>query len=223
MTFGRASFKGQSIAIHCKELRARLSGTVTDVDFPALVEDKFSVEDFARAVHKYFLPLYKAEPGGAFGFLTGGFSAGQASPELWQIMITESDDEVEQLCPSGETGIFHQGMTDAITRLVDGAGQGLGGALTALAVPADQAEPAAEEIRRMLSVPWAWQGMPLGETIDLARFLVDTTINFVRFTPGDASVGGPIEIAALTKHEGFKWVQRKHYYPPELNPTEDVI
>jgi hypothetical protein len=30
---------------------------------------------------------------------------------------------------------------------------------------------------------------------------------------------GPIEIAAITKHEGFKWIERRHFYPPELNPA----
>jgi hypothetical protein len=30
-------------------------------------------------------------------------------------------------------------------------------------------------------------------------------------------VGGPIEIAAITKHEGFRWIQRKHFYPAGLN------
>jgi len=82
---------------------------------------------------------------------------------------------VTQLLPPGEIGIFHQGMTDAIARLVDGASQGLGEALTHLGVPEKDAEPAAEAVRGMLTVPMAWQGMPLGETIDLARFLVDTT------------------------------------------------
>lgn len=112
-------------------------------------------------------------------------------------------------------------MTDAITRLVDGAGQGLGQALAAMQVDPSEAERVADQARQMLSIPLAWQGMPLGEAIDLARsWFSDTTINFVRFSPGHAMVGGPIEIAAVTKHEGFKWVQRKHYYQQDLNPME---
>jgi hypothetical protein len=47
---------------------------------------------------------------------------------------------------------------------------------------------------------------------------VDTAIQFSRFMPGPQTVGGPIEIAAISKHEGFKWVQRKHYYTRDLNP-----
>lgn len=220
MTFGRATFGGRSVATHAKDLRGALSG-----EAPGSVEldrDGFEVQHIAEAVQAHFRPLYDAEPGGVLGFLVGGVSASEQSPEMWQVLIDEGGDEVTQLMPPGESGILHQGMTDALTRLIDGGGQDLGTALTRLGVPQDDSEPAADQIRSMLSVPWAWSGMPLGETIDLARFLVDTTINFVRFSPGDAMVGGPIEVAAVTKHEGFKWVQRKHYYPAELNPTKDV-
>jgi hypothetical protein len=62
--------------------------------------------------------------------------------------------------------------------------------------------------------------MPIQDAIDLAHFLVDATIQFVRFSPGSPTVGGPIEIATITKHEGFKWVARKHYFESRLNPQE---
>ena len=32
-------------------------------------------------------------------------------------------------------------------------------------------------------------------------------------------IGGSIDIAVITKHEGFKWIQRKHYYDKDLNLT----
>ncbi len=51
-----------------------------------------------------------------------------------------------------------------------------------------------------------------------ADFLVHMTKMFSRFGPGAPSVGGPTEIAAITKHEGFKWIKRKHYYEQRLNP-----
>ena len=65
------------------------------------------------------------------------------------------------------------------------------------------------------------EAMPIQDAVDLARFLVQTTIGFVKFSVGRAkTVGGPIEIAAITKHEGFKWIERRHFYPPELNASD---
>ena len=54
------------------------------------------------------------------------------------------------------------------------------------------------------------EAMPIRDAVDLARFLVETTIGFVKFSVArPKTVGGPIAIAAITKHEGFQWVQRQ--------------
>jgi hypothetical protein len=59
--------------------------------------------------------------------------------------------------------------------------------------------------------------MPIQDAIDLAEFLVYSAVMYSRFTPGAQMVGGMVEIAAITKHEGFKWINRKHYYDKKLN------
>src|ERR1019366_5438271 len=61
---------------------------------------------------------------------------------------------------------------------------------------------------------------PIQDAIELARFMVETTKGFIRFAINRPKVvGGATEIVAITKHEGFKWVQRKLFYPQELNPV----
>jgi hypothetical protein len=60
--------------------------------------------------------------------------------------------------------------------------------------------------------------MPLQDAIDLADYLVDLSIKYSRFMPGSPTVGGPVECAAISKHEGFRWIKRKHYYDQRLNP-----
>lgn len=73
-------------------------------------------------------------------------------------------------------------------------------------------------IASALTVPMIISAMPIQDAIDLADFLVTLTKMFSRFSPGAPSVGGPTEIAAITKHEGFKWIKRKHYFDQKLNP-----
>jgi hypothetical protein len=51
--------------------------------------------------------------------------------------------------------------------------------------------------------------MRIRDVVDLARFLVGTTIGFVKFPARPKTVGGSIAIAAITKHKGFQWVQRQ--------------
>jgi len=32
------------------------------------------------------------------------------------------------------------------------------------------------------------------------------------------TVGGPIDVAVISKGDGFVWIKRKHYFRSELNP-----
>ena len=75
--------------------------------------------------------------------------------------------------------------------------------------------------RQQVETPLVHSSMPVQDAIDLADFLVDVTKRYFAFLPGANVVGGDTEIATVTKHEGFKWIKRKHYYPGHLNPKGD--
>ncbi|MBA4384811.1 MAG: hypothetical protein C0410_08750 [Anaerolinea sp.] len=61
-----------------------------------------------------------------------------------------------------------------------------------------------------------FQTMPLQDAVDLAVFLVQLTINCQKFSNGTVSFpgqfptcGGKIDVAVITKSQGFQWLQRK--------------
>ena len=39
-----------------------------------------------------------------------------------------------------------------------------------------------------------------------------------RVTRPSASVSRPIDVAVISKNDGFIWIKRKHYFDPKLNP-----
>jgi hypothetical protein len=45
------------------------------------------------------------------------------------------------------------------------------------------------------------------------------SVSYVPF-PGADTIGGDIDICVVTKHVGFSWVRRKHYFNTALNPAE---
>lgn len=51
--------------------------------------------------------------------------------------------------------------------------------------------------------------MTLPDAIDYARFLVQTTSDYHRFADAVPLVGGPTEVALITKWIGFRWIERK--------------
>lgn len=59
--------------------------------------------------------------------------------------------------------------------------------------------------------------MPKPELARMAEALVNLTSIKRRVSRGVETVGGPIDVAVISRAEGFVWVSRKHYFPPELN------
>lgn len=57
---------------------------------------------------------------------------------------------------------------------------------------------------------------------ELAESLVNITSLKRKFTSSDSSdesVGGPVDVAIITKGDGFIWMKRKHYFEISNNPT----
>lgn len=54
---------------------------------------------------------------------------------------------------------------------------------------------------------------------EMAESLVSITSLRRKFTSNaaDESVGGPVDVAVITKGDGFVWIKRKHYFSLELN------
>jgi hypothetical protein len=60
--------------------------------------------------------------------------------------------------------------------------------------------------------------LPKEELADMAYSLVNLT-SFKRKVSMDAeTVGGPIDVAVISKKDGFIWIKRKHYFNKDLNP-----
>jgi hypothetical protein len=60
--------------------------------------------------------------------------------------------------------------------------------------------------------------LPVDEMAELAETLIMLESLKEKVTKPTASVGGPIDVAVITKGDGFIWIKRKHYFDPKLNP-----
>lgn len=60
--------------------------------------------------------------------------------------------------------------------------------------------------------------LPKDELAGMAESLVNLTKFKRRISKQQETVGGPIDVAVITKGDGFVWTKRKHYFEPELNP-----
>ena len=59
--------------------------------------------------------------------------------------------------------------------------------------------------------------LPKEDLASTAEALVGLTSLWQRVTPGSETVGGPIDVAVISKGDGLVWIKRKHYFDPALN------
>jgi hypothetical protein len=72
-------------------------------------------------------------------------------------------------------------------------------------------EQHAYPLRRVL------QSLPLDEMASLAETLISLQSLKEKVTKPSETVGGPIDVAVITKSEGLVWIKRKHFFDPALN------
>lgn len=232
MTWGLGNIGPASIATLTKDMRRLFHGTGADADWKLDPAD-YDVSYVADQVREFlftdrYQPLCEgmepAEPPPVLGFLTVGYSSDSDQPQIFVMNLGEPEGDQATEVLEDDTGAMWWGQPEAISRIVTGMSLDVPQALLNLDIGLtdEQAFGITNSVRSQIMPQLVPPAMPIQDAIDLAEFLVYATIQYVRFCPGHATVGGPIEIATITKHEGFKWVTRKHYYDAQLNPQQEA-
>jgi len=224
MTWGSGAIGTASTATLAKDLRAKLMSS----DPQWAVDPKsYSVKDIAEKADRFFRGAHQSEYGALpppdqpfMGFVVCGYSTGASMPETWvDYLPTEPAPKIVQ--GLDDVGVAWWGEIEPITRLMFGHGTRVVETLVQLGLSEPDANVARQKMQIAMEVSFVQAPMPIQDAIDVSEFLALVAAQWARFKEGHATVGGPVEIAAITKHEGFKWIKRKHYYSKSLNPETD--
>jgi hypothetical protein len=224
MTAGMGSIGTAPIHALAKDFRRSLK----DSDSPYYIDRQaYTIEDVAIKARAFlFEEKYAALPDPlpaphSLEFWVGGCSSATHSHELWKIAIVNGNcDPPERLCGEGETGLFVGGQPSPIYRLLRGFDESIEEPLLRAGVPPADLPQLLQVMAQHTEVQLLHPAMPIQDAIELVDFLVGMTKSYYRFLPGADTVGGETDIAVVTRHEQFKWVKRKHYYPSALNLME---
>jgi hypothetical protein len=232
MTYNLGNIGPASISTLAKDLRVRFNGKATGYEAWKLKRGEYTMQEVVTRFKEFFWDEHyepfandakaRGEDTPLLGLIVGGYGADSDQPELFEFQLTQTGCAGPTPVLQDDSGASWWAQGEAIYRLLKGVSGALPQALLNLNLASDDAEAVriAEDIAGQVNAQIVAAAMPIQDAVDLAEFLVRVTIGFVRFCPGHPTVGGPIEIAAVTKHEGFKWVQRKHYFDAKLNPTD---
>lgn len=211
MVTGAGGIGNESLDTLLKDLRRRLSGEEAAYADWALDPARYTMQSVASRLRQFLFEEKSIAHGAATWTKVRlcGYSSGRPLAEVWEVSL------MGETCPAPtciqnehEFGLRWDGEYEALDRLVFG----LGTRFNEFAVKHGLSGQQAAELREKL-VPDLYEllfieAMPIQDAIDLARYLVETTIGFIRYSVSrPKTVGGPIEIAAISKHEGFQWIQ----------------
>jgi hypothetical protein len=225
LTWGAGGIGAASISTISKDLRRRFSGSDPKHLDWKLDPDTYTLETVAKKACEFiFEELYQGEygstsPTGYFlGYKICGYSAGEPLPELWHFKISGNACDPPLLIRNqNDFGPNWDGEYEAMDRLFLGVGANFKKVLIDEGLTPEQADVAVAGVIAKLMVPVVLAAIPIQDAIELASFMVETTIRFVRFNLRAETVGGPVEVAVITEHEGFKWVRRKLFFTGDLN------
>ncbi len=145
--------------------------------------------------------------------ILSGYSSGRTLPETWSVRFDGgSRIEPELVWNEDEYGLSWEGDAGCINRL-------LGEVLTS-DTPVDTENYGLSLFNRNAaeladcevdSPQLVTPGMPILDAVDVASFLMDTSLTFERLRADKSvkTIGGPVDLAVITRHDGFRWLQRK--------------
>jgi hypothetical protein len=224
MSTGAGGIGNESVETLLKDLRRRFAGLdPTHADW-RLDPASYTVAEAVGRLRSFLFEEKAAACAAATNLQLRicGYSAGRPLAEVWEVNITGRTCPPPRCIMDEEKfGVLWDGQYEPLNRLILGTGFEIGAALARHGVPAEQVPDLQAKLVGDLYATLSAPAMPIQDAIDLARFLVETTIGFVRFAVFlPKSVGGAVQVAAITKHEGFRWVQRRSFYAAAAEPRD---
>ncbi len=227
VTWGMGAIGVASIETIVKDFRKELTESRGEADSRNCDVENIAKELCKHVFEEHWKPVIEHQrlEGQQLGFIVAGYSSGDSLASEYKIDFVDSECPIpRKLRESTAAGLTWGGQGEAIQRLLLGYGLELPIFLAKnLGVPQDDIPALEDVLTKQLVIPLFQPPMPIQDAIDLVAFFVDTTIKFSQYAPSAPTVGGPIEVATITKHEGFKWVSRKHYYSQQLNPERQQL
>jgi hypothetical protein len=150
-------------------------------------------------------------------FLVGGFDEGDAYGRVFEVEVPNSPAPAEK--SANDLGITFGGQAEIAGRLLSGYDPQLENLVKANVRlnPAQKADLRQKVLQR-LAMPIPYQFLPLQDCVDLAIFLIKTTAALQGWAAGARGVGGAVDVATVTRTDGFRAIQEKEIVGERFGP-----
>ena len=180
-----------------------------------LGNDRLSTSEYACRLSEFFrcqwedagMPSQGSESGG-MTFVVAGYDVEKPYGSVHLFSIPNSPDP--QPRNPNDFGMTWGGQLQIVSRIIHGFDPNLLGLLRQRFNLSDsQTREFANALRLNLEYTIPYSVLPLQDCVDLATFLIRTTMTAQSLAVGLRGVGGAIDVATITRRDGLKWVQKK--------------
>ncbi len=205
LTWGAGSFVSRTIASLIEEF----SNNIAERENEELNVENISKElwDFICTKSEKFFTDIPLEARPRTGFVVCGYTDGNFFPEEYQMIVPIKEPTRIRKDIDGEPdfGANWYGMTDAIVRFHYGRDEKFYETIEKnLEISKEKMQEFVNHSNKVFQYQLLFNAMPLNDAIEYAHFLVDLVINRFKFVIGPEMCGGDIDLAVITKAEGFR-------------------
>jgi hypothetical protein len=181
----------------------------------SLPKARVSVEEYAKLLSAFYFARWKdAIPadykGASMTFAVGGYSLDAAYGSAFMFDIPHRPDPVQRNPGPKDFGMTWGGQLEIVSRIIHGYDPVVPALIKETLKPDDtQMKALQEAIRSRTEFRIPYQVLPLQDCVDLAVFMIRTTITAQALAVGIRGVGGPIDVATVTRTSGLEYIQRK--------------
>lgn len=177
-----------------------------------LPRTRLTVEDFAKKLRDFYLDQWQNKmpadyQGSGMTFAIGGFDKDAPYGTMYKLNIPKQPDPQEQ--SPNKFGVSWGGQPEYAARLIHGYDRNLLGLIKQKLKLTDKQIDSLVKTFRPLNMGIPYAVLSLQDCIDLAIFLVRTTIEAQSLSITLRGVGGAIDVAVITRRDGLKIIQLK--------------
>ena len=177
----------------------------------------FTVEGIAKRLLEFMRKAYDerfatvpVEKRPALGLYVAGYGS-EPDPgpgSEWEFVLP-ADSVPRPSRPDNTFGASWRGVSIPFSRLYFGHDPRVFEILQKqLGLSQDKIKELQTQLTTLLVAPVVFDGMPLNDAIGFCKFILETTIGQATYEKGAASCGGPLQIAVITREDGFQWMRR---------------
>ena len=185
-----------------------------EADLPDPKCERLSVKVFADKLSGFFVRQWHdanmPQDHPPMVFLVGGYDQGEPYGRVFQFSVPTDAQPSEVHAGSDQFGMVWGGQKEFADRLIAGFDEKLIKMVQeSIKLSDSQRDSLERELREGLQAAIPFPFLPLQDSVDLSILLIRTTIAVQNWIVGVRGVGGPIDVATITRTDGFRPIQSK--------------